>query len=264
MSSFMLSHLANLVASGMRTSSGFKKVHLNACARALNDHFKLSRTGEQIGHHVRTWKRKYVKICGLMRISGALWDEDTHTIMLDHEHYTGYIKDHKADAEYLNKPIEHYGEMLTIFGNSLATGKFAKGSSEALGTAENEGECDEVDANAAAAATPEDTGATSSAPKPKRVKTSHNEEEGGLVGAFKGVGQLLANAIIESATAATNVPPNLYETLQSLPGFHDTHVDDYFDFFVENPSQARAFMQLPFDRKLSRFAKFVADHYAEK
>lgn len=39
-STFMLNYLADMVANGTRTSSGFKKVHLNMCARALNDHFK--------------------------------------------------------------------------------------------------------------------------------------------------------------------------------------------------------------------------------
>ncbi|XP_024311468.1 protein ALP1-like [Brachypodium distachyon] len=45
MSSFMLNHLFNLVAGGVRTSHGFKTVHLNACAKALNDHFKTTVTG---------------------------------------------------------------------------------------------------------------------------------------------------------------------------------------------------------------------------
>jgi hypothetical protein len=72
MSSYMLSHLAGLVGTGLRTSSGFKKVNLNACARALNDHFRMRLTGDQIGNHVRTWKRKYAKICSLIRLSGAI------------------------------------------------------------------------------------------------------------------------------------------------------------------------------------------------
>jgi hypothetical protein len=101
-------------------------------------------------------------------------------------------------------------------------------------------------------------GATTSVPKPKKVKTSHNEEEGGLIGTFKGVGEILVDAIIKSATVVSDVPPNLYSTLQSLPGFDESHVDDYFEYFVENPSKARAFMQLPFDRKLSRFANFIS------
>jgi hypothetical protein len=79
-----------------------------------------------------------------------------------------------------------------------------------------------------------------------------------LIGTFKGVGEMLANAIIKSATAASHILTDLYTTLQSLPGFDESHVDDYFDYFVENPSKARAFMQLPFDRKLSRVANFIS------
>jgi hypothetical protein len=61
MSSYMLSHLAGLVGTGLRTSLDFKKVHLNTCARALNDHFRMRLAGDQIGNHVRTWKHKYAK-----------------------------------------------------------------------------------------------------------------------------------------------------------------------------------------------------------
>ena len=34
----------------------------------------------------------------------------------------------------MNKPIENYEEMLVIFGNGMATGKYAIGSNEALGS----------------------------------------------------------------------------------------------------------------------------------
>jgi hypothetical protein len=37
MSSFMLSYLSNVVSSGERTSSGFKKVHYNSCAKAMDE-----------------------------------------------------------------------------------------------------------------------------------------------------------------------------------------------------------------------------------
>src|SRR6266540_375780 len=90
-SQYMLTFLANIVANGTRTSSGFKKVHLNACAKALNEHFKLSRTGDQITNHLKTWRRKYNKINQLRKLSVALWDEDDFIISLDHEHYTDYI-----------------------------------------------------------------------------------------------------------------------------------------------------------------------------
>jgi hypothetical protein len=43
-------------------------------------------------------------------------------------------KDHKEDEPFLNKTIEHYHEMATIHGNSMATGQYAKGLSDPLAT----------------------------------------------------------------------------------------------------------------------------------
>ena len=43
------------------------------------------------------------------------------------------LQDHPKDAEYLNTPIRFYTEMEAIFGNALATSRFALGSREALG-----------------------------------------------------------------------------------------------------------------------------------
>jgi hypothetical protein len=44
------------------------------------------------------------------------------------------LQDHPNDAYMLNKPIEQYKEIMVIFGNGQATGKWAMGSNEALGT----------------------------------------------------------------------------------------------------------------------------------
>jgi hypothetical protein len=63
---------------------------------------------------VRTWKRKYAKICGLMRLSGAIWKEETYTTRLDHEHYTRHIKQQEqvvwfsftcADISFVSSPV---------------------------------------------------------------------------------------------------------------------------------------------------------------
>lgn len=113
---------------------------MNACAKALNEHFKLSRNGDQISNHLKTWRRKYNKINQLRKLSAALWDEENFIISLDHDHYTDHIADHKADDEYLNKPLTYYGELATIFGNSVATGQYAKGSNEPLATGGDDNE----------------------------------------------------------------------------------------------------------------------------
>jgi hypothetical protein len=86
-STFVLTFLTNIVADGTKTSTGFKKIHLNACAKALNDHFKLTRTGDQVSNHLKIWKKKYTRINYLKNLSAALWDEDEFIVSLDHDHY---------------------------------------------------------------------------------------------------------------------------------------------------------------------------------
>ena len=92
MSAFMLSHLADLVASGLKTSKGFKKHFYNGCARAINEKFNTIRTGDQVKNHLKTWQKKWAKIIKLKKLSGALFDEDNCMITLDVEHYNGHVK----------------------------------------------------------------------------------------------------------------------------------------------------------------------------
>ncbi|KAJ1297738.1 hypothetical protein BS78_01G399900 [Paspalum vaginatum] len=249
-SSFMLTYLANIVANGTRTSSGFKKVYLNSCAKADWD---------QIANHLKTWKRKYTKINQLRKISAAIWDEDNFVISLDHEHYTEYIEAHKADDEYLNKPLKYYGELATIFGNSVATGQYAKASNEPLafggeGIEENYGE------ENCAAVTPNDTGATSSVSRPsKRAKIVESDTEG-FIGAFDRASERLSTAIKESAIADKAIPKGLFDTVNNLPGFEHVHKSLYYSYLVNNIHVARAFDELPFDHKLTWIAKWVTDN----
>ena len=90
MSTMMLGFLADIVASGKRTSSGFKQCHHNQCAQALNEHFKLSLNHEQISNHLKKWRKIWGRLIQLKNLSGALWDEDTCTIGLSDEHYAGH------------------------------------------------------------------------------------------------------------------------------------------------------------------------------
>jgi hypothetical protein len=76
----------------MKTSTGFKQVHLNGCARALMENMGYHVTGTQVGNHLRKWKKIYGKIQKLKNLSGALWDEETCTISLEREYYLAHIR----------------------------------------------------------------------------------------------------------------------------------------------------------------------------
>jgi hypothetical protein len=41
---------------------------------------------------LRKWRSRWVKVCKLKDICGALWDEDTFVISLEDDHYVVYIK----------------------------------------------------------------------------------------------------------------------------------------------------------------------------
>jgi 1,4-alpha-glucan branching enzyme len=110
MSTMMLGFLADIVASGKRTSSGFKQCHHNQCAQALNEHFKLSLNHDQISNHLKKWRNIWGRLVQLKNLSGALWDEDTCTIGLSGEHYAG----HCAISFYLLHAIYYHEVMCTI------------------------------------------------------------------------------------------------------------------------------------------------------
>jgi hypothetical protein len=147
--------------------------------------------------------------------------------------------------------------MLTIFGSTMATGKFAKDSSSVLGTEDVETENEEVNR---APTTIDLDAETSSASKPKKAKTSESEDDG-LIRAITNVGDKLAAAIVKAGEPDNTLPVGLFDTLKSLPGFQDIHISFYYAYLVANPHIARAFDGLPFENKLHWVAMFISDKF---
>uniref|UniRef100_A0A0D9V228 Myb/SANT-like domain-containing protein n=1 Tax=Leersia perrieri TaxID=77586 RepID=A0A0D9V228_9ORYZ len=253
---FMLSHLANLVASGTRSSSGFKQVHLRECARALNEKFMTDLTSDQISNHLKNGGKRFQKINELREVSGAIWDEDNFIISLADKHYNDHVQDHKGNAEFFNKPLVNYGEMLTIFGSTMATGKYARDSSSVLGTDDVATEIHDVDDGPPTM----DHDERSSASKPKKAKTSGHDDEG-LIGAFERVGDKLAAAIPKAGTPDNHIPVDLFQNLNSILGFVRIHISHYYAYLVANPHIARAFNDLPFENKLDLVAMYVSEKF---
>ena len=168
-----------------------------------------------------------------------------------------FLKDHKADADYFNKPLAHYGEMLTIFGSTMATGKYAKDSSSVLGTEEVQDDNDEENDGPT---TTNDRAEASSPSKPNKAKTQENEDDG-LIGAFTSVGDKLAFTILKVIEPDNKLPEGLFDTLKTLPGFEEVHRSFYYAHLVANPHIARAFDGLPFENKMHWFAIFISEKF---
>ena len=91
LSTFVLNKMCELIASGVRTNKGFKEVHLNAVAKLVFEFSGQEVTPTQIYNHPRKWRVRWIKVSKLKDLSGALWDEDTHIIILEVEHLKGHI-----------------------------------------------------------------------------------------------------------------------------------------------------------------------------
>ena len=85
--------------------------------------------------------------------------------------------------------------MATIFGSTIATGKYAKGSNESLATGIDENEQGEDGGDGDTTVAPD--GATSSVTRPNKIaKTAERErEDDGLIQAMKEVGGRISCAI---------------------------------------------------------------------
>ena len=91
-SGFVLRRMAALVTDGSRPDKVFKDKDVNHVAKALKDWCGEVVSPTQVYNHLRKWRQKWAKVSKLKDLSGALWDDITHAIMLDHEHYLGHTK----------------------------------------------------------------------------------------------------------------------------------------------------------------------------
>ncbi|KAG2553811.1 hypothetical protein PVAP13_9KG623600 [Panicum virgatum] len=252
MSKFVLKRMCQLIESGVRTDKGFKEVHLNQVAKYL---------------------QRWVRVSKLRELSGALWVDDVCMISLEEEHYLGHIKAHPKNAEFLNKHIENYKEMETIFGNGLATGKYAMGSNEALGSPSDFADgfvktepCDEdkaakvmEDAARVFAEVCKENKEENSGPSNKRKRCVLTEEDHvvftGMTEAVKDV----AAAIRETKVEVVN--PDLYGAVMYMPGFTEEALIVAFSHLVDNKAQGDAFVNMSDSHRVLWLRTWLAKHY---
>uniref|UniRef100_J3N1M1 Myb/SANT-like domain-containing protein n=1 Tax=Oryza brachyantha TaxID=4533 RepID=J3N1M1_ORYBR len=288
MSSFMLKKV-ELIAEGVRTDKGFKEVHLNQVARSLSDHYGLDISGTQVYNHLRKWRQRWVRVTRLKDISGALWDNQNSTIVLEDEHYMGHVKDHPKDVEFLNVPLDNYTQMATIFSNGQATGKYAMGS-EALGKPIGMDESDLGpldgtigDGIAGGMAGPECGSATrgsgvgpigegfvptndligggsSSDRKRKRTQVVDEGETALINNMTKSVREVAA-AI--RATAHMEVHPELSDAVLNLPGFTEDQLELVLTYLTNNKATSLVYIQKNEERRAHWVKKYPEQHHPD-
>ena len=91
LSTFVLNKMCEFVGSMVRTDKGFKEVHLNTVAKLVFEFSGQEVTSTQIYNHLRKWRVRWIKVSKLKELSGAHWDENTSSIILELEHLRGHI-----------------------------------------------------------------------------------------------------------------------------------------------------------------------------
>ncbi|EMS60747.1 hypothetical protein TRIUR3_29742 [Triticum urartu] len=91
MSTFVLNKMCELISSGVRTDKGFKEVHLNTVAKHVFEFCGQEVSATQVYNHLRKWRSRWIQVSKLRDLSGASWDENTCSIVLEAEDYADHV-----------------------------------------------------------------------------------------------------------------------------------------------------------------------------
>ncbi|XBI57081.1 hypothetical protein VPH35_038558 [Triticum aestivum] len=229
MTNTMLGFLADLVAKGKRTSSGFRKTHLKQCATVLNEQFKLAITSDQVRNHLKKWRKIWVRVT------------------------------HKPDAPFLNNPIEHYHAMETIFGTTGAKGMNARSGNNLLSIDVDDEENGEVNGEINTSPQVGESAHPKGPPKKKAKVVKVLEDPLGAI--LKDGFKLVAEALVKSGGDDDDIPDDLWDVVSNLKEFDEEHLAHYYAHLVDNPKTARAFMKLSETNKSVWVSRYVKKNF---
>ena len=175
----------------------------------------------------------------------------------------------------MNKHIKNYKEVMTIFGNGLATDKYAMGSNEALGSPSNfadssvktEPHDDEKAAKSMDAAAKvfgeackDAKDVTSgSGPSNKRKRYVLTEEDHVVMDGMTEAVRDVASAIRETKVEVLN--PDLYGAVMYMPEFTEEALICAFSHLVDNKAQGDAFVNMTDSHRVLWLRTWLAKHY---
>ncbi|KAF8696273.1 hypothetical protein HU200_037176 [Digitaria exilis] len=175
-------------------------------------------------------------------------------ITLEIEHYNGHVKDHPKDAEFLNCPLMNYLQMQNIFGSGVATGRFAMGSSEPLGTPAEQ-ETIDLDGEAPPPVLPTQNGEGSGSNAKgeqqglgKRKRVVLDDEVAFFIGLTDAINGF-AKAVMDTNTP--KAAPGIYSAVMGCPNFSREALMFCLNYMMKEKETAMGFLDMePDDREL--------------
>jgi hypothetical protein len=164
----------------------------------------------------------------------------------------------------------HYKEMETIFGNNLATGKYAMGSNEALGSpsdfADSDVKSEPYDEEKAAKGMEEHAEMfvnvakeKGDGPSRKRKRSILSEEDHAVLSSMTEVVKDVAAAIRETKVEVLN--PDLYGAVMYMEGFSEEALIVAFNHLTDNKAQGDAFVNMNDGHYVLWLRTWLAKHY---
>jgi hypothetical protein len=173
------------------------------------------------------------------------------------------MQDHPNDAYLLNKPIQHYKEMMVIFGNGQATGKWAMGSNEALGAPSNYAESSlKTEATEILNSGKTETCDTTKAEVAigsKRKRSMLGEEDVVVLTGMSEAVKEVASAI--RSTKVEDCHPELYGAIMFIPGFTEEALMYAYGHLLDNKALGSSFVQWSDSHRVLWLRTHLAKHY---
>jgi hypothetical protein len=160
--------------------------------------------------------------------------------------------------------------MEVIFGTGCATGKFAMGSSEALGSPSDFAESslkhleDDIGKLFEEVGKKQEGGGggsgSGSSAGNKRKRSSLSDEDITIMTSMAAAVNNVADAIRE--TKAQDEHPDLYEAVMFMPGFSEEALIVAYSHLLDNRAQGGAFVKMNQSHRVLWLKTFLAKHYS--
>ncbi|CAD6341265.1 unnamed protein product [Miscanthus lutarioriparius] len=224
-SGFVLRRMAALVSDDSRPDKVFKDKDVNYVAKALKLFCGEVVSPTQVYNHLRKWRQKWARVSKLKDLSGALWDDQAHAIMLEQEHYLGHYKADSVGAKADGPPLTHTTVPSDQGGDSKTT--------ELL--------------------------PTSSVAVPKRKRGNFSKEKMLMLTNMSDAVNNVANALRETGPA--HVDANMYLAMMEMPGFSEEALIVAYTFLLDNKVQGRGFVNMSDAHRALWLRTFLAKNY---
>jgi hypothetical protein len=142
------------------------------------------------------------------------------------------LQEHPKDAEFLNYPIRFYSEMEAIFGHSMATGRYALGSGEALGFNQAKSAAAKDEGSVFNHVPKEKTNTEVGEGKRKRKRGNFTEDEMLVLSNMSDAMNNVANTLRKTGLA--HVDANLYLAVMETPGFSEEALIVAYTYLLDN------------------------------